>query len=108
MRILTEPASRLGDSNLGEKTFSGDVCGVLRHAEVGSHALRELPFDPYYRIQSGQSVLEHERHLAPPQLASLRDRHVHHIAPTETHDSGRGAHIGRNEAHDRAAEHALP
>ena len=108
MRILLEPARRIGNADQAEQ-FDGARARLVRvHAEMDGERLGDLQSDGQDRIERGHRLLEDHRDFAASELAHLLFRERQQIAAVEHHAAfGDAAGQSRQQPHDRQRRYRL-
>ena len=78
VRIAVHHASRVGDTDLGER-FVGGCFGLLFRLPDELEALGDLPADPGRRVQRCGRVLVDHRRVTRPKRSEFLRRHLGHV-----------------------------
>ncbi len=106
VRILAQPAFRLGNAYRLEERERRLVGVVLGDIEVVAERLGDLVADAHYRVERCHRVLEHHRHLGAPIVAHRLRVGVADLAAFEL-DAAVAHHVAGQQSHDRARQHRL-
>ena len=97
MRVVLDPAGRLGDADKLQELDRALDGSAVRQTEVDLEALGHEPFDAEHRVQAGDRVLEDHRDVLATDVAHLALGHRDKVAAEELDGAADGgvAHHAR-------------